>query len=186
MSVVPAPSENPISITNVEDFRRLGLRTGEFRLAVIRRAVTQHGASWAEVHGDQDANREAELQIVQVATSGYRLMDPRRRTDGQERAILGRIQPGALRSASPVAFCSDAADIGLGDFEAAAEVTDSSFELNADNDPRQSLSDSDARPGVKNRIAEYVRNHWPITSIASLAPSKLSQVANASQRSSES
>ncbi|MEM6691561.1 MAG: hypothetical protein AAF664_19185 [Planctomycetota bacterium] len=164
-------------MTNVEDFRRLGLRTGEFRLAVIRRAVSQQGAGCLQQCGIDGANHEIELQIVRLAVSGYRVMDPRRRPDGQERAMLGRIQPGALRSASPVAFCSHPEIDDSDELETPSRV-EAVDQGNASKDALgRRLSGMLPGPNVANRIAERFRSCWPI---ASLTPSKLAQSSGSS------
>lgn len=71
------------------DFRRLGLDLSEARVAVIRRAARQ-AASSLSAASDRDNPSQAEAELARLATSVYRLLDPRRRELLAERIQLLR------------------------------------------------------------------------------------------------
>ncbi len=95
----------PMKNLNVEDFRRLGVRPNEIRLTVIRRAVSQTTRNLAKQQLLTPSTEQAR-QLSRVATSAYRLMDPRKRADPQQRAYVGRILPTTLFSAGQTHFFS--------------------------------------------------------------------------------
>jgi len=80
----------PPPTTDVEDFRRLGVRPQETRTTVIRLAAARSAKTLAEQQLRQPS-QQAALQLSRVATSAYRLLDPRFRPDASQRAHVGRI-----------------------------------------------------------------------------------------------
>ena len=88
---------------NLEDFRRLGVRPNECRLTVIRQAATRSSRPLAE-HQLRDPSDSGALQLSRVATSAYRLLDPRQRRDSIQRAHVGRILPAVLAGAAATGF----------------------------------------------------------------------------------
>lgn len=110
--MTPKTPERPSDLS-VEDFRRLGVRPNEVRLSVIRTAATRNARPLASglLETQDDASW---LQLARVATSTYRLLDPRLRQNVHHRAYVGRILPNALDAASLTRFYStehgDAAD----------------------------------------------------------------------------
>lgn len=90
---------------DAEDFRRLGVRPQECRLAVIRSAAARSARALAEQQLTAPSD-QAGLQLSRVATSAYRLLDPRQRSDVHQRTHVGRILPNALSSASETSFHS--------------------------------------------------------------------------------
>ncbi|WP_146532383.1 hypothetical protein [Rubripirellula reticaptiva] len=99
---MPITNTEP-STLNVEDFRRLGVRPNELRLAVIRRAIVRTSRSLSK-RCLQAKSTEDALQLSRVATSAYRLMDPRLRTNIHQRAHVGRILPSTLSLAGNTNF----------------------------------------------------------------------------------
>ncbi|MDG2221619.1 MAG: hypothetical protein P8L85_09575 [Rubripirellula sp.] len=91
-------ASEPTLTISPDDFRRLGVRPDETRIAVIRLAATRSSKPLAAQHLRR-ADTKIELQLSQVATSAYRLMDPRQRADDGSRSRVGRILPLTLRSA---------------------------------------------------------------------------------------
>lgn len=91
-------ASEPNPLISPDDFRRLGVRLDETRIAVIRLAATRSSQPLAAQHL-RTADTRVELQLCQIATSAYRLMDPRQRADDGSRSRIGRILPAALRSA---------------------------------------------------------------------------------------
>lgn len=87
-------TESPIDLHD-EDFRRLGVRPHECRVSVIRRAATRSARALAEQQLDAPSEQVG-LQLSRVATSAYRLMDPRQRDDSGQRVHIGRIVPVTL------------------------------------------------------------------------------------------
>ena len=86
-----------------DDFRRLGLPYNETRLTVIRQAATASAKKLAVEHIKHPSSF-TESQLTQIATSTYRLMDPRQREEVKDRVYVGRILPGALRWAGRTSF----------------------------------------------------------------------------------
>lgn len=98
------PSQSPTAMNlDHEDFRRLGVRPNEYRLTVIRNAATRSAKTLAE-RQLEEPNEQVALQLSRVATSAYRLLDPRQRHDSHHRAHVGRILPNAIAYASPSNF----------------------------------------------------------------------------------
>lgn len=95
---------------NVEEFRRLGVRPNELRLGVIRKAATRMARALAEQHLRSPSTQTA-VQLSRVATSAYRLLDPRQRTDPHQRAHVGRILPNTLNVAGQTNFSSSPVDV---------------------------------------------------------------------------
>lgn len=91
-------ASEPNPLISPDDFRRLGVCLDETRIAVIRLAATRSSKPLAAKHL-RTADTKVELQLCQIATSAYRLMDPRQRADDGARSRVGRILPAALRSA---------------------------------------------------------------------------------------
>ncbi len=92
-------SNAPLIAPDAEDFRRIGLRRAEFRPLVIRlalkRAATALGALPAV-----GSSLERAQKLAEVLTIGYRVMDPRRRGDSQQRAMLGRLHLQVLEESA--------------------------------------------------------------------------------------
>ncbi len=88
---------------DLDDFRRLGVRPHECRLTVIRQAAARNTKSLAERQLRAPTEPVA-LQLSRVATSAYRLLDPRQRHDSHQRAHVGRILPNALAWAGQTSF----------------------------------------------------------------------------------
>ncbi|TWT71209.1 hypothetical protein [Crateriforma conspicua] len=83
------------------DFRRLGVRRDECRQAVIREAAAHRASKIAEAIFSQAASEHFDLKetsnhLSGLATSTYRLLDPRRRVDFVQRAHVARILPCEL------------------------------------------------------------------------------------------
>ena len=91
-----------LHVTN-DDFRRLGVQPEECRLTVIRRAAARSSKTIAQQQLDEPTPG-GEEQLTQVATSAYRLMDPRFRIDSFQRAYVGRILPNAMMWAGRTRF----------------------------------------------------------------------------------
>ncbi len=91
---------------HLEDFRRLGVRPHECRLTVIRRAAARSAKALAETQLTAPSDQVG-LQLSRVATSAYRLLDPRRRQDLNQRVHVGRILPNALNWAGYTSFCNE-------------------------------------------------------------------------------
>jgi hypothetical protein len=99
-----------VSALTLEDFRRLGVRPDETRVTVIRQAAVRTSKSLAQRQLEMPSET-TELQLSQVATSTYRLMDPRNRDDATARIHVGRILPNALRWAGQASFFSGQTDV---------------------------------------------------------------------------
>jgi len=100
-------SNAPLALPDAEDFQRLGLRRSEYRPLVIRRALAR--VAGPLVAGQVGApSREGADALGKCLTSGYRLIDPRRRDDALQRAVLGRWQcqlmEESVRPARPQPF----------------------------------------------------------------------------------
>jgi len=85
-------SNEPLSPPDVDDFQRMGLRRMEFRPPIIRRALGRSAQPLVLMHL-RSPSAQLEKLLVDVMTSGYRVLDPRRRDDSQQRVMLGRIHP---------------------------------------------------------------------------------------------
>jgi len=85
-------SNEPLSPPDADDFQRMGLRRMEFRPPVIRRALGRSAQPLVLMHL-RSPSAQLEQLLVDVMTSGYRVLDPRRRDDSQHRVMLGRIHP---------------------------------------------------------------------------------------------
>jgi hypothetical protein len=72
------------------EYRTLGLRPREARLEVIRSAVSTAASHLREEQeqGEQAGDEAGDQQLAAVALAGYRLLDPRRRTNLVERIHL--------------------------------------------------------------------------------------------------
>ncbi|MCC7334573.1 MAG: hypothetical protein IT422_05735 [Pirellulaceae bacterium] len=68
------------------DFALLGLKVSESRVDVIRRAASHTAARIQRVASDDES--EAAQMLSDLATSTYRLLDPRRRSKSRERIQL--------------------------------------------------------------------------------------------------
>ena len=91
----PATEATSGDYVTPEDFRRLGVHPQECRLTEIRRAAASRSKRLAKKQL-ATPNASAEVELTQVATSTYRLMDPRRRGDTHQRVYVGRIMPNTL------------------------------------------------------------------------------------------
>ena len=85
-----------------DDFRRLGVRPFECRSLVIRDASTRKAIALASE--PFQPLPEYTNQLSRIATSTYRLLDPRQRTDATQRIIVGRILPLAMLTADQTLF----------------------------------------------------------------------------------
>lgn len=109
----PSPSPNPVSDATLEpgalpsltqaDFQRLGVQPQETRHMVIRRAAVRTTEPVARRFLNQPSAQVAR-QLTQIATSTYRLLDPRQRTVEAERVHIGRIRPTLLQWAGRTEF----------------------------------------------------------------------------------
>jgi hypothetical protein len=117
---------------SVEDFRRLGVRPNEVRLSVIRGAASRNACPLANellaTRIDEPVGEDRWLQLSRVATSTYRLMDPRLRTNVHQRAYIGRILPLALSAATTTRFHSSHTRVTkYSDQQVSADTEDSDF-----------------------------------------------------------
>ncbi|HBJ34437.1 MAG TPA: hypothetical protein DDZ51_06670, partial [Planctomycetaceae bacterium] len=70
----------------------------EFRPPVIRRAIIRSAQPLVLMHL-RSPSAEVERLLVNVMLSGYRVLDPRRRDDSNQRVMLGRIHPQLVEEA---------------------------------------------------------------------------------------
>ena len=167
----PMPLTSPPMIgMNLEDFRRLGVRPYECRLTVIRRAAARSSKALAEKQLSAPSEQVG-LQLSRVATSTYRLLDPRQRPDPTQRAFVGRILPNTLSWAGQTSFYNDS-DSGSPETEVnRGSVSDAELieMLDLDDSPRLpesecwavSLNDDDLlEQGPRARQAARLRKHW--------------------------
>ncbi|MGB7345577.1 MAG: hypothetical protein WBD20_15290 [Pirellulaceae bacterium] len=115
---------------------------------------------------------QTELQLWRVATSTYRLMDPRKRSDSQQSAFIGRIMPNTLTNAGYTRFAAGVFNGQQSNEDAWANTTDDSDELSVldldeplitlshgmelDNDLERTLNSNDLlERGVLHRV--YLR-----------------------------
>lgn len=91
-------SNEPLSPPEADDFQRMGLRRMEFRPPVIRRAIIRSAQPLVLMHL-RSPSAEVERLLVNVMLSGYRVLDPRRRDDSNQRVMLGRIHPQLVEEA---------------------------------------------------------------------------------------
>lgn len=142
---MPATS-TPLSTAGLglEDFRRLGVRPHECRLTVIRLAAARSSRGLAEKQLARPSEQVG-LQLSRVATSAYRLLDPRRRKDVHQRAYVGRILPNALSCAGQTSFHSDARPMS-GETPFSPNVVDSD---DASDIELIAMLDLDSRPAKK-------------------------------------
>lgn len=90
MSTVESPKRSMLATNSVVnslgyDFAVLGLKANESRLAIIRKAACKAADRINEAATDLD---EHDAMLSQLATSTYRLLDPRRRKRSHERVQL--------------------------------------------------------------------------------------------------
>lgn len=95
--------DQPLPDLSLEDFRRLGVRPFECRQTVIRLAALRSSRSLAKQQLSAPSE-QGTLQLSRVMASAYRLLDPRRRDDPMQRALVGRIMPHALSVAGRTEF----------------------------------------------------------------------------------
>ncbi len=103
MSVTSSP---PTVGLDVEDFRRLGVRPHECRLTVIRRAAARSARALAEKQLTSPTDQVG-LQLSRVATSAYRLLDPRQRTRRPSAGLCGTDLAECTEWAGQTGFHSD-------------------------------------------------------------------------------
>lgn len=132
----------PPNRLNVEEFRRLGVRPNELRLGVIRKAATRMARALAEQHLRSPSTQTA-VQLSRVATSAYRLLDPRQRTDPHQRAHVGRILPNTLNVAGHTSFSSSSADAAASIDALDRAAVDLAFDS---GDQSLAFNSSDERP----------------------------------------
>lgn len=89
-------SNAPLIAPDAEDFRRIGLRRAEFRPLIIRLALNRAATVTVESMPAVGSSLERSQKVSEVLISGYRVMDPRRRSDSQQRAMLGRLHVQVL------------------------------------------------------------------------------------------
>jgi len=102
----PINESSSLSGLDPEDFRRLGVRLFECRQSVIRLAAHRSARALA----NQQLTSPSEtglLQLSRVATSAYRLLDPRRRSDPIQRVLVGRILSDSISEAAPTYFVDE-------------------------------------------------------------------------------
>lgn len=87
---IRAISNAPLLPPDTDDFRRMGLRGTEFRPLIIRQALATTVQPLVARPFVGPRSRQSQ-QLSEVMASGYRLLDPRRRFDSHQRAILGRV-----------------------------------------------------------------------------------------------
>ena len=87
---IRAISNAPLLPPDTDDFRRMGLRGTEFRPLIIRQALATTVQPLVARPFVGPRSRQSQ-QLSEVMASGYRLLDPRRRLDSHQRAILGRV-----------------------------------------------------------------------------------------------
>lgn len=97
-----------VALLLAEDFQRIGIQPRETRSAVIRRAASRTSKSLARRQLSAPS-RATEEQLSQVATSTYRLLDPRQRIGDHDRAHVGRIRPGTLLNIERYGFAGKVA-----------------------------------------------------------------------------
>lgn len=107
-----------LSALSDRDFRRLGVSLNETRRTVIRRAADRSSRTLARRQLVNPSDKTA-TQLSQVATSAYRLLDPRQRESSKDRVYVGRIMPNALMWAGRTSFAD-----GVGDRSAAEPNND--------------------------------------------------------------
>lgn len=93
-------SNAPLIAPDAEDFRRIGLRRAEFRPLVIRLALKRAAATALGALPAVGSSLERAQKLAEVLTIGYRVMDPRRRGDSQQRAMLGRLHLQVLEESA--------------------------------------------------------------------------------------
>ena len=71
------------------DFALLGLKVSESRVGIIRQAASRTAARIQRIASDDGG--EADQMLSDLASSTYRLLDPRRRTKSRERIQLSII-----------------------------------------------------------------------------------------------
>lgn len=91
-------SNERLAPVEADDFQRVGLRRMEFRPQVIRRALIRSAQPLALMHL-RSPSAEVERLLLGVMLSGYRVLDPRRRDDSNQRVMLGRIHPQLVEEA---------------------------------------------------------------------------------------
>ena len=98
------------------DHALLGVSSQEWRPAVIRRAASRHASGFAGrlLHRSSDRTTR---QLAEVSLAAYHLLDPRRRTNPQARAHVGRILPQSLLAADRTVFAAEAPDVDSPDAE---------------------------------------------------------------------
>lgn len=74
-----------------DDYRRLGIRRDECRQVIIRKAASRVSTPLASVTDDDPRDQSVTSMLSAVATSTYRLLDPRRRSNAVQRALIGRV-----------------------------------------------------------------------------------------------
>ncbi|MCO8124196.1 hypothetical protein NHH03_20805 [Stieleria sp. TO1_6] len=156
-----------------DDFQRIGLHPKETRLAVIRHAASRTARSLA-LSQLTTPNPITEQQLLRIALSTYRLLDPRQRGDRQSRAHVGRIRPGELIHAGRAAFADgrgldrsvdDGGVIGgLGEsITPGDDATDQALALRYDRGPRVVPVES-----VSLAAAEYLLEIRPVSRLPRL------------------
>lgn len=130
-----------------DDFQRIGVQPAETRLAVIRRAASRTSKSLASRHLDEPSP-STERQLMRVALSTYRLLDPRQRNDRHSRAHIGRIRPGELNHVSRMLF----ARCETVDISPSAVLAAKAVEPSVQPDPIEALPRIKTVPGGRARV----------------------------------
>lgn len=95
----------------LEDFRTLGVRPHEFRSIVIRQAAVRKTRDLAKRQLESPSDQVG-LQLARIATTTYRLLDPRLRDESAHSAYVGRILPQVLSWASRTSFSREFSQFG--------------------------------------------------------------------------
>lgn len=145
-------SSNAASRLNPNDFRRLGVRPHEFRLAVIRRAAMLRARAIAVQHLNAP-NGKFERKLTRLATSTYRLLDPRQRHDQHHRLLVGRIHPQILHGAGQTCFHNELSDFG----SSPRQLTKTPFErsLLTDAELIELLDLESPPPGTRSALPQW-------------------------------
>lgn len=155
-------SNAPLVAPDAEDFRRIGLRRAEFRPLIIRLALKRAAAGTVDCMPAVGSSLERAQKVSEVLISGYRVMDPRRRSDSQQRAMLGRLHLQVLEESLGVTSLS----IPGGDRD---RKSPTGFRPSEDSQRyRWGMVNSEAA-SVDDLLEERVANLWGVGSFAPAA-----------------
>ena len=137
-------SDSGSSFACVEEFQAMGLRPMEFRIGVIRQAMKRSALPLATLHL-QHPSGAVERRLAHLVTTGYRLLDPRRREDVIQRMMLGRIHPQLADEVVQVAQSKGQALMAIDSIDDTATGFDSITELLNAQHPSIGLSKKNSR-----------------------------------------